>query len=104
VGKMFPCRSERHLAKFEIEFTGAGVSLLSRWNNDDLRLVGRERGPEPVAIALSAAIPARAQAPVAGKKPSAAKPIASSECKRRPSPPPPSPRFVESRRIYLYVK
>src|ERR1043166_2090074 len=34
-----------------------------------------------IAAALSAAMPAQAQAPAAGKKPAAAKPVASTECK-----------------------
>jgi hypothetical protein len=47
-----------HLAKFEIEFTRAVVSLLSFWNDDDLRLArtyGLERGPEPIEQSLRGA-------------------------------------------------
>jgi len=47
-----------HLAKFEIEFTGAAVSLLSSWNDEDLRLARTyclERGPEPIEQSLRGA-------------------------------------------------
>jgi hypothetical protein len=47
-----------HLAKFEIEFTGAVVSLLNSWNDEDLRLVRTfclERGPQPIEQSLRGA-------------------------------------------------
>jgi hypothetical protein len=47
-----------HLAKFELGFTGAVVSLLKSWNDDDLRLArtfGLERGPEPIEQSLRGA-------------------------------------------------
>ncbi len=47
-----------HLAKFEIEFTGTVVSLLTSWNDEDLRFArrfGLERGPEPIEQSLRGA-------------------------------------------------
>jgi hypothetical protein len=47
-----------NLAKFEIDFTQACVSLLNSWNDHDLRMVrryGLERGPEPIEQSLRGA-------------------------------------------------
>jgi hypothetical protein len=47
-----------HLAKFQIEFTGAVVSLLNFWNDEDLRLARTfhlERGPQPIEQSLRGA-------------------------------------------------
>lgn len=44
-----------HLAKFDVEFTGHVVSLLSHWNDDDLaaaRSFHLERGPAPIEQSL----------------------------------------------------
>lgn len=46
-----------HLAKPDIEFTGAAVRCLSNLNDDDLRLAASyhlERGPEPIVRSLQA--------------------------------------------------
>jgi hypothetical protein len=47
-----------NLAKFQTEFTGAAVSLLRSWNDEDLRLARTfhyERGPEPIEQSLRGA-------------------------------------------------
>lgn len=47
-----------HLAKLELEFTGAVTRLLSAWNDDDLRHAQSfflERGPEPIEQSLRGA-------------------------------------------------
>jgi hypothetical protein len=44
-----------HLAKFDIDFTGAVVRLLQNWNDEDLKtakLFHLERGPEPIEQSL----------------------------------------------------
>lgn len=44
-----------HLAQLNVDFTGAAVRLISRWNNDDLRLARTfylERGPDPIEQTL----------------------------------------------------
>lgn len=47
-----------HLAKLELDFTGAVVNLLSSWNDEDLRLARTffmERGPDPIEQSLRGA-------------------------------------------------
>ncbi len=47
-----------HLAKFEVEFTGAVLSLLRSWNDEDLHIARTfhlERGPEPIEQSLRGA-------------------------------------------------
>jgi hypothetical protein len=47
-----------HLARLELDFTGAAVSLMERWNDDDLRVARRfhyERGPDPIDQSLRGA-------------------------------------------------
>lgn len=44
-----------HLAKLEVEFTGAVVTLLAEWNDDSLKIARSfhmERGPQPIEESL----------------------------------------------------
>ena len=47
-----------HLAKLDLDFTGAVVGLLEQWNDQDLRTARHfclERGPEPIKLSLRGA-------------------------------------------------